>query len=177
MLEQEHGFVKVSFADSLKDAVAAVFGWPRDLLEGDTAASREWREELDPWWAQRLDIPHLTPRWVLQYWGTEVLRRGFHNDIWVASIEHKVQDASKNYVIPDTRFPNEIEMIARTGGNIWLVKRGEDPEWFQKYQSHRIIPEDIHASEWAWALSKFDHTIANDSTLTQLKQTVQGLIS
>ena len=40
ILEQEHGFIKVSFADSLKDAVAAVFGWPRSLLEGDTEESR-----------------------------------------------------------------------------------------------------------------------------------------
>jgi len=177
MLEQEHGFVKVSFADSLKDAVAAVFSWPRHLLEGDTTDSRTWREELDPWWAKRLGIPHLTPRWVLQYWGTEVLRRGFHDDIWVASIENKLRDTSRNYVIPDTRFPNEIDMIIHNGGKVWHVRRGEDPEWFQKYQSHRIIPEGIHASEWSWALNTFDHTINNDGSLAQLQQTVQRLIS
>jgi hypothetical protein len=177
MLEQEHGFTKVSFADSLKDAVAAVFGWPRHLLEGDTAESRAWREQIDVWWAKRLSIPHLTPRWVLQYWGTEVLRRGFNDDIWVASIEYKLRDISRNYVIPDTRFPNEIDMIAKNGGQVWHVRRGEDPEWFQKYQSHHIIPDGIHASEWAWALDTFDHTINNDGTLAQLKQTVHRLIS
>ena len=177
MLEQEHGFVKVSFADSLKDAVAAVFGWPRHLLEGDTAESRAWREEIDPWWAERLQKPTLTPRWVLQYWGTEVLRRGVHDDIWVASIEYKLRDTSRNYVLPDTRFPNEIDMIIKNGGSVWHVRRGDDPEWFQKYQSHHIIPDSIHASEWAWALNTFDHTIANDGTFAQLRQTVQGLIS
>ena len=75
-----HGFRRESFAGTLKDAVAAVFGWDRTLLEGRTRASREWREQVDTWWAARLNMPDLTPRWVLQYWGTEVMRRGFHDD-------------------------------------------------------------------------------------------------
>ena len=109
ILVNEHGFKKLSFADSLKDAVAAVFNWPRYLLEGDTEASREWRERVDPWWAERLGIPNLTPRLILQQWGTEVCRDSFHNDIWIHSLAAKLGDG--NYVIPDTRFPNEIEMI------------------------------------------------------------------
>jgi hypothetical protein len=176
LLANSHGFEKVSFADSLKDAVAAVFGWPRYMLEGDTAESRAWREEVDLWWANRLGIPGLTPRWVLQYWGTEVLRRGFHDDIWVASIEHKLRDTSRNYVIPDTRFPNEIDMIKQNGGCVWLVKRGPDPEWFQLYQSHKIIPQDIHASEWAWALSAFDTIINNAGTMFDLEQAILSAI-
>ena len=177
MLEHEHGFTKVSFADSLKDAVAAVFNWPRNLLEGDTTESRSWREEVDHWWASRLNIPHLTPRYVLQYWGTEVLRRGFHDDIWVASIENKLRDTSRNYVIPDTRFPNEIAMIKRNNGLVWRVRRGNDPEWFKNYQQHNIVPDDIHASEWAWALSQFDKTITNDSTLSNLRDAINKLVS
>ena len=61
-----HGFKKLSYAEPLKDSVAAVFGWDREMLEGTTATSRKWREEVDEWWAKRLEIPHLTPRWVLQ---------------------------------------------------------------------------------------------------------------
>ena len=90
ILEQEHGFTKISFADSLKDAVAAVFSWPRNLLEGDTDDSRAWREQVDTWWADRLGIPNLTPRWVLQQWGTEVCRSSFHDEIWIASMERKL---------------------------------------------------------------------------------------
>jgi len=177
ILEQKHGFMKMSFADSLKDAVAAVFGWPRNLLEGDTVESRAWREEIDPWWASRLGIPNLTPRWVLQYWGTEVLRKGFHDDIWVASIEHKLRDQSRHYVIPDTRFPNEIQMIKRNSGKVWCIKRGSDPEWFQNYQTNGAMPEGIHASEWAWALSEFDDIIYNDGTVEQLYGVVNSTIS
>ena len=67
-----HQFRRDSFARTLKDAVAVVFGWDRELLEGRTKESRAWREQVDAWWATRLGIPDLTPRWVLQNWGTEV---------------------------------------------------------------------------------------------------------
>jgi hypothetical protein len=176
ILEQDQGFTKVSFADSLKDAVTAVFGWPRHLLEGDTDESREWREQVDPWWATRLGMPDLTPRLILQLWGTEVCRLGFHDDIWIASMERKL-DSNVNYVIPDTRFPNEIALIKKLGGQVWHVERGGRPSWFDQYKLGGSPPSNIHASEWAWVRSKFEHTIENNGTVDQLKQTVQGLIS
>ena len=49
-LINNHNFTSVKFADKLKDGVAAIFEWPRDLLEGDTDESREWRETPDPFW-------------------------------------------------------------------------------------------------------------------------------
>jgi len=176
MLEQEHGFVKVSFADSLKDAVAAVFGWPRNLLEGDTDEGRAWREQTDAWWADRLKIPNLSPRWVLQQWGTEVCRLNFHDDIWIASMERKL-DNNLNYVIPDMRFPNEINLIKKLNGQVWHVERGVRPSWFDQYRLGGSPPSDIHASEWAWVRSKFEQTISNNGTLDQLKQIIAGLIS
>ena len=103
-----HGFKRESFANTLKDAVAAVFGWDRELLEGRTNSAREWREQIDPWWSERLDMPNLTPRLVLQLWGTEVCRRAFHDDIWIASVENKLRKTKDNIVITDCRFPNEI---------------------------------------------------------------------
>ena len=32
-LINEHNFQRIKFADKLKDGVAAIFDWPRDLLE------------------------------------------------------------------------------------------------------------------------------------------------
>jgi hypothetical protein len=176
LLQQKHGFIKISFADSLKDAVSVVFSWDRALLEGDTDESREWREQRDPWWADRLGFADLTPRWVLQMWGTEVCREGFHRDIWIASIEKKLEDHNKNYVIPDTRFPNEIDMIHRMDGEVWKVKRGDDPSWMGRYLRTGKSPKDIHPSEWEWALSEFNHIINNNSTIEDLESQIKSLI-
>jgi len=181
MLEQDQGFIKLSFADSLKDAVSAVFGWPRDMLEGATAESRAWREQVDDWWSVRLDRPGLTPRWVLQYWGTELCRHGFHDDIWIASMERKLMQLTQNnttanYVLPDTRFPNEIAMVRNAGGQIWRVKRGSDPAWLSRYIRRGKPPVDIHPSEWKWADAEFDHIITNDGTIDDLHRKVAGII-
>ncbi len=124
-----HEFRRDSFAGTLKDAVAAVFNWDRELLEGRTKQAREWREQVDPWWSQRLNMPNLTPRLVLQLWGTEVCRRSFHDDIWIASVENKLRASRDSIVISDCRFPNEIQSIKRAGGQVVWVKRGPLPEW------------------------------------------------
>lgn len=173
-------FQRDSFAASLKDAVAAVFGWDRELLEGRTRRSREWREEVDAWWAARLNIPHLTPRWVLQNWGTEVLRRGFHEDIWVASIENKLRQTQDDVVLSDCRFPNEVAALRRSGGYVIRIVRGPDPEWFgTAAYDPDLMPQrypEVHASEWAWAATEFDRTIYNNGTLDELYDRINGLV-
>ena len=80
-----HQYRRESFANTLKDAVSAVFGWDRTMLEGRTKQAREWREQVDEWWSQRLGRV-ITPRWILQYWGTEVCRKGFHDDVPLADV-------------------------------------------------------------------------------------------
>jgi adenylate kinase family enzyme len=175
ILQDDFGFTKLSFADSLKDAVASIFSWDRELLEGATDESRAWREQIDPWWAERLKMPELTPRLILQLWGTEVCRVGFHQDIWIASLERKIEK-DRNYVIPDTRFPNETDLIKRISGEIWCVKRGPDPKWFVQYQLGGSPPNHIHSSEWEWARSKFDKTLENNGTLDDLKQSIRSLL-
>ena len=171
-------FQRDSFAASLKDIVAAVFGWDRTLLEGRTSEAREWREQIDPWWADRLGIKDLTPRWVLQYWGTEVCRRSFHNDIWIASLENRLRRSENtNIVISDCRFPNEVAAIKKSGGKVIRIVRGENPLWYNDALIHNFTPDstlmqtkwaEIHASEWAWIGTEFDHIIDNNGDLKNL---------
>ena len=122
-----HEFRRESFASALKDAVASVFGWDREMLEGRTKESRAWREQRDDWWSERLGM-NITPRWVLQYWGTEVCRKAFHDDIWIASVENKLRTSMDNIVISDCRFPNEIKAIKQQGGKVIWIQRGPLPE-------------------------------------------------
>lgn len=186
-----HEFRRDSFANTLKDAVAAVFGWDRVLLEGRTKQARDWREQVDPWWAERLNMPHLTPRWVLQYWGTEVCRQGFHDDIWIASVENKMRKTTDNIVISDVRFPNEIQAIHNAGGIVIRVKRGEEPEWYDAAVSmnkgdvqnmtwalskEKIKNLGIHASETAWVGGKIDVVIENNGTIDDLYQAIRNQV-
>lgn len=181
-----HEFRRDSFASTLKDAVSNVFGWDRELLEGRTKQAREWREQVDPWWAERLNMPTLTPRLMLQLWGTEVCRKGFHDDIWIASLENKLRNSQDNIVISDCRFPNEIKSIKAAGGKVIWVQRGELPSWYGvalsanagiKADQERLKELGIHASETAWVGTVFDATIGNNGTIdhlyTQLKNLVQ----
>lgn len=190
-LVTEHGFKRISFAASLKDAVASVFGWDREMLEGTSKQSRQWREEVDTWWANRLNMPHLTPRWVLQYVGTDVFRNHFHNDIWVASVENKLRQTYDDIVITDCRFANEIEAIKRAGGITCRVFRGENPEWYQAAVDYNKGPDGnigwsvgkakldrfgVHASEYSSVGLKYDHYIENNGTIDDLHKTVIEIV-
>ena len=190
-LVTHHGFKRVSFAASLKDAVAAVFGWDRELLEGTTKSSREWREERDEWWSNRLGMV-ITPRWVLQFWGTDVLRNHFHNDIWVASVENKLRQAKDNIVITDCRFANEVNAIKNAGGITVRVQRGEKPEWYDAASDYNKGPDGnvswsvskvkldklkVHASEYSSVGLEYDHYIDNNSTIDDLHNVVRSIVN
>ena len=175
-----HEFKRESFASTLKDAVSSIFGWDREMLEGRTKSARERREQLDIWWSERLDMPLLTPRWVLQNWGTEVCRNGFHNDIWIASLENKLRQARDDVVISDCRFPNEIAAIRNTGGTVVRIKRGPDPVWFNtaKLTVDRMpeLHPEVHPSEYSWASTEFDITIENNGSIDELYSKLKSLV-
>jgi hypothetical protein len=190
----QHGFKRDSFAGALKDAVASVFGWDRELLEGLTPEARIWREQVDPWWSTRLKIPKLTPRWVLQYWGTNVCRFGFHDDIWIAALENRLRHRNGHTVISDVRFPNEIQAIRNAGGIIIWVKRGALPDWYDcaltENTTHedrqwlledagQLMPQrypDVHQSEWAWVGSIFNYEVDNNGTVEKLYSELSNLL-
>ena len=180
----EQGFTKVSFADKLKDGVATIFGWNRAMLEGDTDESRQWREQPDDFWTQETGR-NITPRIVLQEFGTECMRDGFDDSIWVSLLKKQMLDSPGDYVIPDVRFRNEQDMIRELGGEIWRVQRGDVPEWYgcamldNTTGSNLMESYDVHVSEYKWIdmNNKFNSTIYNNSTLEQLKQLVLNEIS
>ena len=176
-LVTNHDYKRESFASSLKDAVAAVFSWDREMLEGKTDYARAAREKVDTWWADRLNMPDLTPRKILQLWGTEVCRNHFHTDIWVASIERKIITSNDDVVISDCRFPNEVAAIHNLGGTLIMVQRGPLPHWFEiavratkgnQPDIDELARLNIHQSEWGWANTTFDQVILNDGTLLDL---------
>jgi hypothetical protein len=165
-LVEQYGFKKDSFAKSLKDAVSSMFNWNREMLEGATNESRAWREQPDAYWSERFGKP-VTPRWILQYFGTEVMRGQMYDAIWLDSCLGRYK--GEPTVISDTRFINEIKTIKAHSGKVICVKRGELPT--QKEMQDR----GAHQSEWDWLDSDFDYIIDNNGTLEELFAKVDKL--
>ena len=181
-LIKEHGFIKMSFASKLKDIISIMFGWPRDKLEGLTKEDREWREQVDYWWSKTLKMPQLTPRYVMQYFATDLFRNKFHPDIWVKIVENELnnlleQSNQANIVISDCRFENEINMLIRLGGKIIQIHR-DPPYWFYDYRRGEE-PENIkliHRSEIEWIRCYRDYDVENDGTIEELHQKIKYII-
>jgi rhodanese-related sulfurtransferase len=120
----------------------------------------------------------------MQHWATELLRDQFHPDIWIASLEAKLDQTNGNVVVTDCRFPNEIDAVRSRGGQIVWVRRDPLPEWYDEAvlncqgladSMHRRL--DVHASEWSWTGTKFDHVIHNNGSVEALHQQVNQLLN
>lgn len=192
VLIEHYGFTKLAFADSLKDVLASVFGWDRELLEGETSESRAWRNIVDPWWSAVLGIEDFSPRKAMQLVGTDVFRTFLHPDIWVKSLVRKVElSENKKIVVTDCRFFNELNAVKSLGGSLVRVKKGTDPDWFryaierntgtnisiQKAAGQKLAELEVHASEYSWVGYGFDSVINNNGTLEDLENTTHQLVS
>jgi len=158
------------------------------LLEGETKESREWREQPDQYWSDAFGHS-FTPREALQLLGTEGCRNNINKDIWVHSLLKRA--STKNTVVSDVRFRNEIQMIHDHGGKIVRVKRGPEPEWFDDAirfnkgpkknfgwanSKYRLQDLGIHSSEIDWVGCPVDYVIENDGTIEDLGNKVEEVL-
>lgn len=192
--------VIMSFADALKDAVSAIFHFRRDLLEGSTKESREWREQEIPYLSDVMHRP-VTPRYLLQQIGTNILRKYLYDDLWVDSVLvgiHLLEDDAKKhnhhnlYVITDCRFRNEIYRLKESGNNVKYVevdRRNRNTKvynWAYKHNNtwnplariyYRWKLRNVHRSEWDWiGVVKEPVLLYNIGTLENLEELVKSLV-
>jgi hypothetical protein len=188
-LVEKYNYERYSWAIPLKDITAQLFGWDRDMLEGTTQSQRLEREITDEWWSSKLN-KNWSPRYALQFIGTEVMRNALHPDIWILAGMKRIAGKT-NVVIPDTRFPNEIKAIKEMGGVIWNVQRGSLPEWYNALTKFKETPNvtfeliewymkenfpSVHASEYSWHGTKFDAVFYNNETIDRLKHSIDSVI-
>lgn len=187
-LVEKKGFTKLAFADAVKDATAAIFGWPRALLEGDTDESREWREQKDEWWSEKTEL-YITPRNMLQLMGTEIGRDMIHPNVWIYALEKRI-GMYQNVVIADVRFPNEMKFIQSLGGFIVRVKRDNDPDWYPTALRANLSKDQneidkctdimnelkVHYSEWAWIGYPTDYQLDNVGAVSMLHNDIDHMI-
>lgn len=189
ILVDQHGFRSDSFSHTLKDMVSVLFGWPREMVEGITPESRAWREVPDPYWSEKLGIHGFTPRFALQNIGTDVLRKHFHDQIWLLTLFQRYHSSGKTpTVISDVRYPNELAAIRQNGGLVIRISRGEPPPWYQTASLANLGDasaaekmateyESVHASEWSLAGVPVDHEINNQGTLMDLERQISSIIN
>lgn len=110
---------------------------------------------------QDLPVPrsgNMTVREVLQVIGTDIFREMVYNNVW-AEVPFK-QAWPKNTVVimPDCRFPNEIEAVKSNNGIVIRLTR-------------QTGLNDNHFSETALDnYTDFQYTYENDKSITELKE-------
>jgi hypothetical protein len=187
-LSKKYNFRQDSFAATLKDICSNIFDWPRHLLEGDTPESRQWREQADEWWSEKLNITNFTPRLAFQLIGTNCLRNHFNTDIWFLTLQNRIRkNKDQDIVLSDARFQNEINFVKDNNGILIKINRGPEPEWydiaananFGCEKSRNIMNikySTVHLSEWAWAGTKFNYILDNNNTLEHLYTQIDKII-
>jgi hypothetical protein len=129
---------------------------------------------------------------VLQQWGTDVARKSFHNDIWVASVENRLQGIKDDIVITDCRFANEVDAIKNAGGITLRTHRGVDPIWIEIAELHSQADNDdvktylkdlleqnhnVHASEYSSVGLDYDYHIDNNGMIDHLHKQMESIIN
>lgn len=155
-LVDRYGFVKFSFSDTLYAEVQKAFGLDtQDLLR--SRESKEQRtgrlslklcrdrafvemavgdaiyDDLVPKGEHPEDVP-LSPRWILQKWGTEY-RRAQDPDYWLKQADLfikaflSVVDPGETGGLVNTsvRFENEADFIHDQSGSVWHIHRASLP--------------------------------------------------
>jgi len=165
-LELNSGWEIMKFAGKLKDIASHLTGIDRERFEDQefkkTVLGNEWWTPCDE------GMQPMTVRDLLQKLGTECMRTGLHTNTWVNALMADYKEDEEgyypNWVITDTRFPNEAQAIKDKGGIIIRIDRPF------------VKPINAHPSETGLDNWKFDYKIANVSDLFALKQTVETIL-
>lgn len=168
VLVEEFGFVRISFADKLRDFLYAL----NPIIEmGVNNEYIRLREVIDHFgWDGYKDTPYVSEiRPLLQRLGTEAGRDVLWDSIWIDAAFASLDNDGK-YVIADARFPNEAEAVVTRGGKIVRVEReGNSPA---------VLPDGtVHSSETSLDDWSFDATIENNGSLEDFHNKIRGLVN
>jgi hypothetical protein len=158
-LIEEHGFVRLAFADRLREALLEIdpLVGRGDLRVSDVISSVGWEG------AKGLPAG-VEIRRLLQHVG--VTARGLREDVWAAPVVEAAQkirsggilrEVPAPVVVTDVRFPDEADAIRAAGGKIVRVDRPGLPD------------DDGHVSEHAWRDVEPDFLVLNDGSLDDLR--------
>ena len=150
----KEGYIKVAFADELREMAWDILGWKPDA--GDFDRQYDWFKKLSIGMRPEISISsdrnlkssyappypfnkELTGRQFLQNLGTEGIRKR-DPDFWARITKQKIQkllDEGKKVVTTDSRFLNEVKVLSELGAQFI----------FCNYKSDRYDDKNTHESE------------------------------
>jgi len=182
-LEEGSEWVIKKWAGKLKQVASLLTGIPKHKFEDQefkkTLLGPEWGTvtltplNSIPVFADIEFNSLMSVRDFLQKLGTDGLRDGLHENVWVNALmaDYKpidynddVQPELPNWIITDTRFPNEAEAIRKVNGIIIRIERTG------------VKPINDHPSEVSLDNWKFDHVITNDGSLEDLERKIKNVL-
>ena len=164
-LVEKHGFIRVAFADKLRDFLYALNPLVSVWRDWDSEPGTVFVQDVIDrygWDGYKESIYGVEVRRLLQRLGTEAGRQVLWDTIWIDSVLDGLEQG-KNYVVTDARFINEFDAIARLGGYLVRVERAG------------VGPANDHASEMEALgyMDLFDFIVENDGTLEQYYDKVE----
>ena len=156
-----HDWEIKKFAGKLKDIAEILSGVPKINFEDQEFK----KQDMGPEWG-------MTYRDLLQKLGTEAMRNGLHENVWVnalfADYHFNIEEDEQmpNWLITDCRFPNELEAVKTHKGITIKVIR----------DSGNTIGT-THASETALDdYTKWDYVVDNNGSFEDLKTQVFSIL-
>lgn len=159
-LVENHGFMKMSFAEPMREALARLNPLISVSVDQVYSYVSELAQALEhnTWEDLKSKSPQIRP--YLQRFGTEVGREMFGEDFWVDYALDRIPDGAK-VVFADTRFRNEANAIQALNGKVWRVAR------------EGVTAANDHISEHDLDSYEFSAYIRNYKTLEYLYEIVE----
>jgi hypothetical protein len=117
-------------------------------------------------------------RSLLQYIGTDNVRMK-NPDYWLQSVKNVVDlfsDEFDYFIIPDCRFPNEIDLWKKNNYNLTSIHVSRLNQDGLEYQNSLTLEQKLHISEIALDNYMFDYYIKSKSGIDNLTLEVDKLI-
>lgn len=144
---QNYNFTKLTLAEPLKDICKTLFQFT------DQQLNSELKDVIDLRYG-------VTPRKIMQYIGTDILRNdiqriipNIQQNLWVNILINKIKSLEGNIVISDVRCENEILRIREEGGIIIKVVRPS------------VVNDDEHETEKNIDHFEGDYEVENENLL------------
>jgi hypothetical protein len=186
-LEEGSEWVIKKWAGKLKQVASLLTGIPKHKFEDQefkkTLLGPEWGTvtltplNSIPVFADIEFNSLMSVRDFLQKLGTDGLRDGLHENVWVNALmaDYKpidynddVQPEPPNWIITDMRFPNEFDAVKKRGGITIYVHRPDT------HSLQSMI--GVHESETALDNHQFDYAIINHGSIEDLVKVVRDIL-